>query len=170
MRRLSVGVLAVFLFALAPSGFGPDAARAEPPVRAGLKGVAALRVTVTQTTPDAVNCGVVIKPLLERLQRVLREGGLAVVETADTVATISFMVAHDPERGVCATSGLLGAYRGVTFFDDKAGWLSTGHVALWQRAMQSIAGRADNEAAVNRMVDRLAGDLLDSWRRTNSIN
>lgn len=169
MRRFRssypLSLLAFFLLSLAMGG-----ARAEQPVQAGLRGVAAIKTTVTQTTPDAVNCGVDIKLHMEQLQRILREGGLAIVDTSDTVATISFMVAHDPERGVCATSSLLGAYRNVTFFDDKAGWLATGPVALWQRAMQSVASRANNAEAVTGMVNRLGADLVTSWRQANSIN
>lgn len=166
-RSVHVSFLGIFLAVLVSSGGGAGDVRAEQPKGVSLKGVPSLKVTVTQTTPDAVNCGVDIKQLLAELRRVLLEGGLTVVDTSDTVATISFMVAHDPERGVCATSSMLGAYRSVTFFDDKAGWLATGHVALWQRAMQSVAGRANNEEAVKKAVQRLGSDLVDSWRQAN---
>ena len=165
MLRLSFAFL-VFLLA----GLAVGDSRADQPTRASLKGVVAVKATITQTTPDAVNCGVDIAALLEQLQRVLREGGLAVQDNADTVATISFMVAHDAERGVCATSGLLGAYRSVTYFDDKAGWLTTGHVALWQRAMQSLSSRASHVTAIQGIVDRLGADLVKSWKQENAVN
>ena len=144
-------------------------AAAETP-RAGLARVKSVKATVSQTTPSAPDCGVDSRALLPRLERALAEGGLTPSRTSPVTATMSLMTAYDANRGVCATSVLLGAYRGVTFFDEEAGWLTAGDVVLWQRATEILSGRAEHDKAAERAVDRLATALIASWKTENAAS
>lgn len=145
------------------------AAAAEDRPSVNLAHVASIQATISQPSPDAVNCGIQARALLPVLERELAEGGFILAkDKADAVATLSLMTAHEPDRGVCATSVLLGAYRRVAFFDEKAGWLSTGHVVLWQRATQVVSGRGDHTKVAEDMVARMARELTQSWRAENA--
>ncbi|MGE4218562.1 MAG: hypothetical protein AB7G39_03860 [Alphaproteobacteria bacterium] len=160
--RLPSLVVAVFLGTLA-------SAVAEERPTVNLAHVASIQATISQPSPDAINCGIQAKALLPALERELAEGGLVLAkDKADAVATLSLMTAHDPDRGVCATSALLGAYRRVAFYDEKAGWLSTGHVVLWQRATQVVSGRGDHARVAEETVARLAREMVQSWRTDNA--
>lgn len=163
MPRFPLAILLLALFLAAP----PAAAQERPPV--GLARIVSVQATISQPSPDAINCDIDARTVLPVLERELSEGGLVLAaDKADAVATLSLMTAHDPDRGVCATSALLGTYRRVAFFDDKAGWLSSGHVVLWQRATQAISGRGDHARTVADMVARLTRELATSWRTENA--
>lgn len=138
--------------------------------RAGLARVSAVKASVSQTTPAAPDCGIDSRALLPRLERVLAEGGLALRGASPVTVTMSLMTAYDANRGVCATSVLLGAYRGVTFFDEEAGWLTAGDVVLWQRATDILSARGEHEKAAERAVDRLATALIVSWKTENAAS
>jgi hypothetical protein len=147
----------------------PPPVAAETP-RAGLARVKSVKATVSQTTPSAPDCGVDTRALLPRLERGLAEGGLTPSGSSPVTVTMSLMTAYDANRGVCATSVLLGAYRGVSFFDEEAGWLTAGDVVLWQRATEILSDRATHDKAAERAVDRLASALIASWKIENAAS
>jgi hypothetical protein len=144
-------------------------AAAETP-RASLARVKAVKASISQTTPAAPDCGIDSRALLPRLERALAEGGLVLRATSPVTVTMSLMTAYDANRGVCASSVLLGAYRGVTFFDEEAGWLTAGDIVLWQRATDILSARGDHEKAAERAVDRLATALVASWKTANAAS
>ncbi len=163
-RRTGV-LLAVTLFAatLAPIG-----GHAEDAPGAGLSHLTSVTVSISQPSSDAPNCGIEAKPLLAHLERTLTEGGLAIVPKGDASTILSVMTTLDANRGICATGVMLGAYRRVDFYDERAGWLRSGHVVLWQRATQVISTGADHPQATERAVSRLSAELLES-RRTADV-
>jgi len=138
-----------------------DHAKAGP---AGLADLGMFRVTATQTTSDAHACGLDLRRILPRLRNDLVAGGMQARAEADAMVTLTIITAHDAKREVCATSPMLGVYRKISYFDDDAGWLRTGHIALWQKGTGVVSGMADHPSAVAGAVDRLAETLLKNWR------
>jgi len=132
---------------------------------ANLANLTSVRVTASQTTPDAVNCGPDLDDLLPHMEEELKAGGLQVVETPAHLLTVSILTVHDAARGVCSSATMLGSYKLVSFFDETQGALKSGYVVLWQRGKQVMSPPTDHAVAVEGAVNRLIGGFLEDWRR-----
>lgn len=161
--RSWVMALAVGLLAGAPAGL-----RADGPTPADLAGVDAVRITVSQTTPDALTCGIDLRTLLPTVSETLADGGVPVDSAAEVTVTLSVLTGYDDVTGACASAPMLGAYRRVSFFDERAGWLRTGQVVLWQRGTATTTATAGHAEAARHAVSELALSFLSSWRTANS--
>ncbi|HSG72867.1 MAG TPA: hypothetical protein VLA12_20810, partial [Planctomycetaceae bacterium] len=64
----------------------------------------------------------------------------------------------------CGTATMLGAYREVSYFDEEAGQLRSGHIVLWQRGTMALSRTADHNDVVLEEVGRLGDALLDTWQ------
>lgn len=135
---------------------------------ADLAGVRGVRVAISQTTPDAMSCGIDLRGLLPLVSEGLAQGGLAIDPSAEVTVTLTVLTGYDGASGVCASAPMLGAYRQVSFFDEKAGWLRSGQVVLWQRGTASATASADHAEAVRQAVTSLSEAFLSSWRDANS--
>lgn len=123
-----------------------------------------VRVTASQTTPDAVPCGIDLRLLLPVVERRLQAGGLRTSKSPNAVVTFSLMTTHYPEGRLCATAAMLGAYRLVSYFDEEAGWLKSGYVVLWQRGVQVLSAPNDHPLATEKTLARLVDNLLKTRR------
>lgn len=146
----------------------PGAASGAAGTDVDLAGVRAVRVAVSQTTPDAMNCGVDLRGLLPLVSEGLATGGLAVDPGAEVTVTLTVLTGYHSGTGVCASAPMLGAYRRVSFFDEQAGWLRNGQVVLWQRGAATATASADHGEAVRRVVGELSAAFLASWRKDNA--
>ncbi len=168
-RHVSVCGFAVFLFL----GLSPFAAAAQVPAAqrpdANLMSLEAVRVTASQTTSDAITCGLDLRSLLPGVESSLQAGGLRMSTSTRTIVTVSLLTMHDDARGICSTATMLGAYRMVDYFDETEGWLRTGYVVLWQRGVQVVSSPADHPMAIERAAARLADTLLETWRQQNRL-
>ena len=79
------------------------------------------------------------------------------------------MTTHDTAARLCATAAMLGAYQLVDYFDDKAGWLKSGYIVLWQRGAQVLSSPADHPLATERTLARLTDNLLKTRRRQRKV-
>jgi len=127
------------------------------------------RVTASQTTPDAVNCGPDLRTLLPRVEEELVSGGIRIVKSPEHLLTVSILTAHDPARGMCSSAAMLGAYQLVSFFDELKGGLRSGYVVLWQRGKQVSSAPTSHTAAVESAVNRLTQIFLEEWRSSNTV-
>lgn len=143
-------------------------ARSEGAEPADLAGIVSVRVNVSQTTPDAMACGIDLRELLPTVSEGLVTGGLTVDRSADATVTLTILTGYDQKAGMCATAPMLGAYRKVSYFDEKVGWLRSGQVVLWQRGTATATPAADHPGAVQRAVTALTQALLASWRTANA--
>lgn len=142
--------------------------RAETGPAADLSGVTTFQLTINQTTPDAMTCGIDLRQLAPVVSDALQAGGLASDPAADVTVALTVLTDHDSASGVCATTPMLGAYRRVAYFDAAVGWLRSGQVVLWQRATMAASGSADHAVSARRAVSELADALLSSWRDTGA--
>ena len=124
-----------------------------------------VRVTASQTTPDAVPCGLDLRLLMPVVEKRLQGGGLATTKSPKAVITFSLMTTHNPAGRLCATAAMLGAYRLVNYFDDTAGWVKTGYAVLWQRGAQVLSSPSDHPLATERTLARLIDELLKTRRQ-----
>lgn len=145
----------------------PATGQADQAEAADLAGVAAVRIAINQTTPDAMNCGIDLQRLLPVLSDGLRAGGLAVRPSADVTIALTVLTGYDSDTGVCATAPMLGTYRRVSYFDAAVGWLRSGHIVLWQRGTTATSAIAEHAGLVQRAVIDLSTALLTSWRADN---
>ena len=129
----------------------------------------AVRVTASQTTPDAVPCGIDLRLALPVVERRLQAGGIRATKSPNAVVTFSLMTTHEPSGRLCATAVMLGAYRLVSYFDERAGWLKSGYVVLWQRGAQVLSSPNDHPLATERTLARLIDDLLKTRRERRNI-
>jgi len=157
---LSGTMMALSLTARAQSLVAPDA---------NLALLSAVRVTASQTTPDAVPCGIDLRLLLPVVENRLQGGGLRATKSPDAVVTFSLMTSHDPAGQLCATAAMLGAYQLANYFDEKAGRLKSGYVVLWQRGAQVLSAPADHPHAVERTLARLTDNMLKTRRQQSKI-
>ncbi|MGA0344862.1 MAG: hypothetical protein ACO35B_09640 [Luminiphilus sp.] len=134
---------------------------------ANLDGVLAVRITFSQLTPDAINCGLTIDRFQSTLSDELQRTGFRLSETTDTLVTLGLMTTFDPGRNACGTSATLGVYRKVSYFDEAVGWLKSGYVVLWQRGQQVMSGIAEHSDATATVTQRLIDVLGQSWRAEN---
>jgi len=150
---------------------GPAAAQTRSPKApdADLSTLTQVRVTASQTTPDAVNCGPDLGELLPRVEAELASNGLRIVETPEHLVTVSILTAHDEARGICSSAAMLGAYQLVSFYDEVKGGLRSGYVVLWQRGKQVFSTPTDHAAAVETAVNRLAQLFLGDWRAGGTV-
>lgn len=146
----------------------PADARGEVGADADLAGVTGVQINISQTTPDALTCGVDLRNLLPLVSDGLVEGGLSVDPAADVTVTLSVLTGYDAATGMCASAPMLGAYRRVSYFDEKVGWLRSGQIVLWQRGTATTTASADHAGAVRLAVSALSGALLKSWRTDNA--
>ena len=128
-----------------------------------------VRVTASQTTPDAVPCGIDLRLQLPVVENRLQAGGLRATKSPKLVITFSLMTTHYPESRLCATAAMLGAYRLVSYFDEKAGWLKSGYVVLWQRGAQVLSAPNDHPLATEKTLARLVENLLKTRRQQSTI-
>ena len=161
VRRLAM-LLALLLSTL------PAAARSAGGTPADLAGIKGVRITISQTTPDASTCGIDLRELQPVVSGRLVSGGLAVDQAADVTITLSILTGYDESTGVCASAPMLGAYRRVSYFDEKAGWLRSGQVVLWQRGTAAATPSSDHADALRAAVSRLSDTFLESWRNANT--
>ncbi len=144
----------------------PVAAHAQQLVApdADLMALDAVRVTASQTTPDAVPCGVDLRLALPVVEKQLQAGGVRATKSPNAVVTFSLMTTHNPASRLCATAVMLGAYRLVSYFDETAGWLKSGYVVLWQRGAQVLSSPNDHPLATERTLARLVENFLQTRR------
>ena len=142
-------------------------AHAEVGGAADLSGVTAVQLTVNQTTPDALTCGVDLRQLSPVVSDALQVGGLIVDPASDVTVALTILTGYDADTGVCATTPMLGAYRRVAYYDDAVGWLRSGDVVLWQRGTTATSASADHARAARSAVSELSDALLASWRDAN---
>jgi hypothetical protein len=128
-----------------------------------------VRVTASQTTPDAVPCGIDLRLLLPVVENHLQAGGLRATKAPNAVITFSLMTTHHPDGRLCATAAMLGAYRLVSYFDEQAGWLKSGYVVLWQRGAEVLSSPNDHPLATEQTLARLVEDLLKTRREHGKI-
>jgi hypothetical protein len=149
----------------------PAAGRAQSVIApdADLTALDKIRVTASQTTPDAVACGIDLRLLLPVVEKRLQAGGLSATKSPNAVVTFSLMTTHDPASRLCATTAMLGAYRLVSYFDEAAGWVKSGYVVLWQRGAQLLSSPNDHPLATERTLARLVGDLMKTRREQRNI-
>ncbi|MEQ9334820.1 hypothetical protein [Thalassobaculum sp.] len=161
MRRLAV-LLAVLLSTL------PAAAGSAGGTPADLAGIKEIRIAISQVTPDASACGIDLRELQPLVSGRIVAGGLSIDPAADVTITLSILTGYDRTTGACASAPMLGAYRQVSYFDEKAGWLRSGQVVLWQRGTATTTTSPDHADAVRAAVTRLADTFLESWRSVNT--
>lgn len=162
-RTCGAALLAVLL-AVAPT----TTAGAETGTGADLAGVTGVRITVSQTTPDAMACGIDLRDMIPLVTDGLSGGGLAIDPAAEVTVTLSVLTGYDSATGVCASAPMLGAYRRVSYFDENAGWLRSGQVVLWQRGTATATASADHPGAAQRAVSELSKAFLSSWQTDNA--
>jgi len=158
-----LAVLLAFMMSAIPGG-----ARGAGGTPADLAGVAGIRVSISQTTPDAMACGIDLRDLLNGFTDGLVSGGLTIDQSAEVTVTLSVLTGYDEPSGICATAPMLGVYRRVSYFDEKLGWLRSGQVVLWQRGTATATGSSDHAVAVRQAVTQLSDAFLGSWRTVNS--
>lgn len=146
----------------------PATTRSEPAAVADLAGVSGVQINISQTTPDAMTCGVDLRVLVPLLSKELVAGGLSIDPEAEVTVTLSVLTGYHAASDVCASAPMLGAYRRVSYFDEKAGWLRNGQVVLWQRGTTTATASADHDQALRHAVSGLSGVLLESWRTDNA--
>jgi len=167
MERFLAAAGRVVLLGVLAAGI-PATAWSAGSTEADLAGVRGVRVTISQTTPDAMSCGIDLRGLLPVVSAGLAKGGLTVDPSADVTVTLTVLTGYDGGSGVCASAPMLGAYRRVSFFDEKAGWLRSGQLVLWQRGTASATASSDHAEAVRQAVSSLSEAFLASWRDANS--
>jgi hypothetical protein len=123
-----------------------------------------VRVTASQTTPDAVNCGPELSALLPHIEDDLAGGGLRIVKSPQNLVTVSVLTSHDAIRGICSSAAMLGTYKLVSFYDEDKGALQSGYVVLWQRGKQIVSAPTDHAGAVEAAVDGLVEIFLKDWQ------
>jgi hypothetical protein len=123
-----------------------------------------VRVTASQTTPDAVNCGPDLAALLPHVEAELASGGMRIVKSPRHLVTVSILTSHDAARGICSSAAMLGTYKLVSFFDEAKGALQSGYIVLWQRGKQVISVPTDHAAAVETAVNRLVDIFIKDWQ------
>lgn len=163
------GRILPFLFLASSLLIGNALAGQEPIEKpeADLRGLDRVRVTISQTTPDATVCGIHLSDFLPLVESDLQAGGLALSSSPATLVTLSLMTTHYDSQNICGTATTLGAYRMVSFFDETVGWLRTGYVVLWQRGRQVMSSPADHSATTAAAVKRLTATFLETWRKEN---
>jgi hypothetical protein len=150
---------------LASDLLGAGARAAEPPAAPPLdfEGLAEASLMASPLTADSIPCGLELGRVAAATRQPLADGGLVLRAGAATRVTVSAMTVRVPGSGQCATTVLLGVYALESFFSASAGWLRTGYVVIWQRALTVATPAGAHEAAVNGVVGRLAGQLLADW-------
>jgi len=128
-----------------------------------------VRVTASQATPDAVNCGPDLRDLLPRVEEELTSGGLRIVKSPEHLVTASILTAHDDVRGICSSAAMLGAYKLVSFYDEVKGGLRTGYVVLWQRGKQVSSAPVNHATAVEIAITHLTQNFLKDWRAEDKV-
>ncbi len=136
---------------------------------ANLADLKAVRITASQTTPDAVPCGLDLRLLMPVVEKRLQAGGLVATKSPKAVVTFSLMTSHDPAGRLCATAAMLGVYKMVNYFDDTAGWVKTGYAVLWQRGTQVLSSPSDHPLATERTLARLIDDMLKTGRQQRQV-
>lgn len=167
--RLPSNLLAVGLLAwLAWSTHAPALARdAEADV--DLRGVTALRVTISPMSAAALECGLRSNDLLRDVQAGLAAGGISTSLEVEDLATITVITGREPTSGLCSSAVMLGAYARESFVDRRAGWIRTGYVVLWQSGVMVTSMPYEHADTVRDALDRLDDALLDSWHRSNLV-
>ena len=139
-------------------------ATADPGSLAGVKQV---RVKVSPPSLDALPCGLDMKALLTALSERLQSGGFIPSGDGAVTVTVSMMTHLEEGGDRCGTATMLGAYREVSYFDEEAGQLRSGHVVLWQRGTMALSRTADHPDVVLEEVRRLGDSLLETWQTEN---
>ncbi len=165
LKRCAATIVATICLAQTVSGQTTDS---QPD--ANLDGVLAVRITFSQLTPDAINCGLTLDRFQSILSNELQSTGFSLSETTDTLVTLGLMTTFDPRRNACGTSATLGVYKKVAYFDEAVGWLKSGYIVLWQRGQQVMSGIAEHSDSTATVTQRLIDVLGQSWRAENNSN
>ncbi len=160
VRAMAVGLLLGCVLASAASAQSATAKRPD----ADMSTLKEVRVTASQTTPDAVNCGPDLSVLLAHIEDELSSGGLVIVKSPEHLVTVSILTSHDALRSICSSAAMLGTYKLVSFYDQAKGALQSGYVVLWQRGKQVVSAPTDHAAAVETAVNGLVEIFLTDWQ------
>lgn len=131
-----------------------------------LKGVTNATLGVSQLTADGVQCGLDLTQIGHAAHQPVADAGLAVREVSDNRITISAVTSR-VGSDQCATTVMLGAYARETFFSSVVGWVQSGYVVVWQRALMVATPIGQHAAAVNSAARRLSEQMLADWRTQN---
>jgi len=142
-----------------------DRAFVEP--SADLKWLRTLRVTVTQTTPDAASCGLKVGSYIKTLEDSFSAGGLGIETTPSTLAVLSVMTKLNQESQLCGSAVMLGIYRLISFFDETTGSLEQGYVVLWQQGQQVFSPGLAHPEMTNTAIVQLAEKVIADWMVAN---
>jgi hypothetical protein len=159
MKQRHAMVAAILLLAC-----GPPARAADPPTPPlGFEGLTEASLMASPLTADSIPCGLDLDRLVATARQPLADGGLVLREGAPARVTVSAMTVRVPGTGECATTVLLGVYAQESFFSASAGWLRTGYVVIWQRALAVATPAGAHAAAVGGVVGRLTQQMLAEW-------
>lgn len=145
-----------------------SAATAQSRPNADMSTLKEVRVTASQTTPDAVNCGPDLPALLPHIEEDLSAGGLRLVKSPQNLVTVSVLTSHDAIRGICSSAAMLGTYKLVSFYDEDKGALQSGYVVLWQRGKQVVSAPTDHASAVEGAVNDLVEIFVRDWQEAET--
>jgi hypothetical protein len=159
-RALGWGLAAALLLAGAPVAAAE--APATPPL--DFDGLTEASLVASPLTADSVQCGLDLARVVAAARQKLADGGLVLHEAAAARVTVSAVTIRVPDTDQCATTVLLGVYARESFFSASAGWLRTGYVVIWQRALMAATPAGGHAAAVSGVVGRLAEQMLAAWR------
>lgn len=158
-RRALAWSMAAWLLAGAPAMAAE--APATPPL--DFEGLTEASLMASPLTVDSIQCGLDLDRLAAAARQKLADGGLALREGAPARVTVSAVTVRVPGTDHCATTVLLGVYAQESFFSASAGWLRTGYVVIWQRALMAATPVGAHAAAVGGVVGRLVEQMLAAW-------
>jgi hypothetical protein len=136
-------------------------APATPPL--DFQGVTEASLMASPLTPDSIPCGLDLGRLVAAARQPLANGGLALRDGTSTRVTVSAVTVRVAGTEQCATTVLLGVYAQQSFFSATAGWLRSGYVVIWQRALAVATPAGAHAAAVSGVIGRLADQMLAAW-------
>lgn len=131
------------------------------------RGVQALRITVSPTTVESLDCGIESIALVRELQHGLEAGGIKPTESDANLGVITILSVRDGDSGLCNSTLMLGAYKKASFFDKDAGWIRSGYVVMWQSAVLVASPAESHPVQVRDALARLGDALLGDWRTAN---
>lgn len=133
-----------------------------------LKGVKSFHIAVSPLPIDTVDCNIDGTILGRELKQVLDRDHLSGGVDADSVAVITVISSHDPDRSACTSTVMLGAYKKASFFDEAVGWIRTGYVVMWQSAVHATSATDTHQAHMRDAVSMLADAMMEKWREANA--
>jgi hypothetical protein len=159
LGSVGAGMAAVLLLTAAPV----LAADAPPAAPLDFEGLTEAALMASPLTADSIQCGLDLDRLVAVARQKLADGGLVLRDDAATRVTVSAVTVRVAGTEQCATTVLLGAYTQESFFSASAGWLRSGYVVIWQRALAVATPAGAHAAAVGAAVGRVTEQLLAAW-------